>query len=272
MADISWIKLTTNMFDNEKIDFIESLPEADSILIIWIKLLTFAGKCNMSGYIMLTENIPYTDEMLAHKFRRPLNTVKLALETFRKLEMITQSENGMYITNWEKHQNEEKMSAIREYNRLKKQEERAKKKTLAICQGHVNDSQDNVKTQIIDKRNKKEDIKKEDQVINTSGACQGHVNDNLIENYTTNEDLKTAIYNFITHRKDMKKPIKTANTLNLILQELNKYVNDSEKIAVINQSIMNGWQGLFELKKSNAKGQESQSNIFTQIGREKGLW
>ena len=62
------------MFEDEKIDFIESLPESDAILVIWIKLLTLAGKCNAGGFIFLTEKIPYTTEMLAHKFRRPINT------------------------------------------------------------------------------------------------------------------------------------------------------------------------------------------------------
>ncbi|NLC26147.1 MAG: replication protein, partial [Fastidiosipila sp.] len=76
MSAVKWIKITTNMFDDEKIDFIESLPEADAILIIWIKLLTLAGKCNAGGFIYLADNIPYTEEMLTHKFKRPLNTVR----------------------------------------------------------------------------------------------------------------------------------------------------------------------------------------------------
>lgn len=116
-AEIKWIKITTTMFEDEKIDFIESLPEMDSILIIWIKLLTLAGKSNMGGYIFLTENIPYTDEMLAHKFKRPLNTVRLALETFNRLGMIESTQEGIYITNWEKHQNIEGMERVRKLNR-----------------------------------------------------------------------------------------------------------------------------------------------------------
>lgn len=131
MSEIKWIKLTTSMFEDEKVDFIESLPETDSILIIWIKLLTLAGKCNMKGHIFLTENIPYTDEMLAHKFRRPLSTVRLALETFKRLGMIEVDENSVIqICNWEKHQNIDGMERIREQNRIRKQKEREKTKFL----------------------------------------------------------------------------------------------------------------------------------------------
>lgn len=119
------------MFEDEKIDFIESLPEADSILIIWIKLLTLAGKCNVGGFIFLTEKIPFTVEMLAHRFRRPLSTVKLAVETLIKLEMITPDDNDfLKITNWEKHQNIEGMEKIREQTRKRVAKYRKNQKLL----------------------------------------------------------------------------------------------------------------------------------------------
>ena len=49
MADVKWIKIATDIFDDEKILLIESLPEADSIIVIWFKLLCLAGKQNNSG-------------------------------------------------------------------------------------------------------------------------------------------------------------------------------------------------------------------------------
>lgn len=135
MAEVKWIKLTTTMFEDEKIDFIESLPEADAILVIWIKLLTQAGKCNSNGFIFLTEQIPYTEQMLAHKFRRPINVIKLALNTFTNLGMIELDEEGyINIVNWEKHQNIEGLEKIREQTRKRVAKHREKKKEL---QGNV---------------------------------------------------------------------------------------------------------------------------------------
>ena len=133
MADVKWIKLATNMFDDEKIDFISSLPEADSILLIWIRLLTLAGKCNAGGYILLTENIPYTEDMLAHKFRKPASTVKLALETFRKLCMLETDEMGLFLPNWEKHQNIEGLEKIREQTAHRVSRYRQKQRELQEC-------------------------------------------------------------------------------------------------------------------------------------------
>ena len=62
---IQWIKITTNIFDDEKIRLIETLPDADAIVVIWFKLLAMAGKCNDSGLIYLSRDIPYNDEMLS---------------------------------------------------------------------------------------------------------------------------------------------------------------------------------------------------------------
>lgn len=113
MADVKWIKITTDMFEDEKIDFIQSLPESDAMMVIWVRLLTMAGKCNQNGFIMLTENVPYTYDMLAHKFRKPLPIIKMALQTFTQLNMIEDTENGIWLINWEKHQNIEGLDKIR---------------------------------------------------------------------------------------------------------------------------------------------------------------
>jgi len=131
--EVKWIKLTTNMFDDEKIKLIESMPDADSILIIWIKLLIQAGKTNANGYIYLNENVPYTDEMIATIFSRPLNTVRLALKTFQDFGMIEMDDTGIYIENWVEHQNIEglnKLKKKKEQNRLRQEKYRKKQKLI----------------------------------------------------------------------------------------------------------------------------------------------
>ena len=116
MSEVKWIKLVTEFFDDEKIKLIEAMPEADMVLVIWIKLLTLAGKKNMNGYIFLTKNIPYTDEMLATIFNRPVNTVRLALDVFKKFKMIDYDNEMLQISNWGKHQNTEGLARIKEQN------------------------------------------------------------------------------------------------------------------------------------------------------------
>src|SRR5699024_7429165 len=117
------------MFEDEKIRLIEQMPDADTILIIWVKLLSQAGKTNASGYIYLSENIPYTDEMLATIFNRPVSTVRLALQTFEQFGMITiNDDNFIAISNWEKHQNVDALEKIREQTRKRVARHRKRQK------------------------------------------------------------------------------------------------------------------------------------------------
>ena len=132
MAEIRWIKLRIDMFDDEKIKIIQSMPDGDAILVIWIRIIALAGKCNAGGLVLVEDEFPYTDEMLSVIFGKPLATVRLALKTFEKFLMIESTEKGLYITNFDKHQNIEGMDKIREQNRLRKQRERAKKKALGL--------------------------------------------------------------------------------------------------------------------------------------------
>ncbi|MCY8240389.1 phage replisome organizer N-terminal domain-containing protein [Bacillus haynesii] len=133
MAEVKWIKLSTQMFEDEKIKLIEQMPEADTILIIWVKLLAQAGKTNASGYIYLSQNIPYTDEMLATIFNRPLPIVRMALQTFQRFGMIEVDENRFIsIRNWEKHQNVEGMDRVRKLNAERNKKYRERKKQLQL--------------------------------------------------------------------------------------------------------------------------------------------
>ena len=132
MAEISWIRLRIDMFDDEKIKIIQSMPEGDSILVIWIRLLALAGKCNSNGLVLVEDEFPYSDEMLSIIFNKPLTVVRMALNTFEKFKMIEQTTKGIYISNFEKHQNSDGMAAIREQNRIRKQRERERKKALLL--------------------------------------------------------------------------------------------------------------------------------------------
>lgn len=135
MSDVKWIKLSTHMFEDEKIRLIECMPDADTILVIWVKLLAQAGKTNASGYIYLNENIPYTDEMLATIFNRPIATVRLALRTFRDFGMIEISDNQFInICNWEKHQNLAALEKIREQTRNRVAKHREQKLISNVTQ------------------------------------------------------------------------------------------------------------------------------------------
>lgn len=132
MADIKWIKLTTDMFDNRKIKHLRKLPEGNNIVLIWVMLLTMAGRCNSGGLIFLTENIPYTPKMLADELGFEENTVQLALKALEQFNMIVTEEGFFTIAGWEEYQNIEGMDKIREQNRIRKQKQRERTKQKLI--------------------------------------------------------------------------------------------------------------------------------------------
>ncbi len=145
MADIKWIKLKVGMFNDDRIKVIQAMPEGDALIVIWIRMLILAGISNAEGYLMISENLPYTEDMLATIFNKPLSVVRLALKTFETFGMVEACNEGIFITDFAAEQGE-KMKDIREYNRIKKAEsrERAKQKRLEMSLAGKIDSQLNV--------------------------------------------------------------------------------------------------------------------------------
>ena len=118
------------MFDNRKIKQIGSMPEGDSLLLVWVQLLCLAGNVNDGGFIYLTKEIPYTDEMLATQFNKPISTVRLALKTFEQFGMIEIINNMIFLSSWEKYQSTDRLATIREKDRERKRRKREAEKLL----------------------------------------------------------------------------------------------------------------------------------------------
>lgn len=130
MAEVKWIKITTDMFDNRKIKHIRKLPEGNNIVLIWVMLLTMAGKCNAGGFIFLTEDIPYTTKMLADELDFDESVIKVAITALERFGMIS-TENDMYMINgWEEHQNKDGLEKIREQARVRQAKYRDKQKQI----------------------------------------------------------------------------------------------------------------------------------------------
>lgn len=258
MADVKWIKITTDIFDDEKILLIESLPEADSIIVIWFKLLCLAGKMNNSGVFMMNEKIAYTDKMLATIFRRKESTVQLALQTFEQFGMVEIIDGVITIPNWGKHQNLEQLEERKKYQREYQREYREKQKLLAENDDGKNSRkhlrkhlrEHNVNTPEEEKEEDKNKKKKKEII------------------YSSVPELNDAILSFIEFRKKIRKPM-TDRAVELMINKLNKIADSPpEQIEILNQSIMNGWTGIFPLKKgaeSNGRNTERASET-TEYG------
>lgn len=176
MSEIKWIKITTDIFDDEKICLIDALPDPDAILVIWFKILTLAGKHNSNGLLMMTDKVHYTDEMLATIFRRPLNTVRMAIGVFEQFGMIEIIDGIISLPNWEKHQNVDGMEKIKEQTRNRVAKYRKKQKNLALgnVTGNVTVTHGNALDKELDK-----ELDKDIEINNNKVMISSSLSENL---------------------------------------------------------------------------------------------
>ena len=132
MSEVKWIKIVTDIFDDEKMYAIETLQDGMTIEVVWFKLLCLAGKCNENGFLTINNKFPYTDEMLAKIFRLDLGIVKRALETFQSLEMIEVVDNTYMVSNWLKYQSGDKLEDLRAKQRERQRQYRERQKALKL--------------------------------------------------------------------------------------------------------------------------------------------
>ena len=196
MAEVKWVKLTTDMFDNRKVKYLRKLPDGNNIVLIWVMLLTMAGRCNSGGMIFLTENVPYTPKMLADELDFEENTVILALQALENLDMIV-TDNGFFtIAGWEEYQNTDRLAEIREYNRLAKQKERAKKKLLT----GVNDK--SMTSQSCQDIEEEEEKDKEKEIHSINRSCENaYIEKKVEESELKGEDADV-------YRKELQEGLK----------------------------------------------------------------
>lgn len=209
MSSISWIKLRIDMWDDEKIRLIEHLPEADSILVVWLKLLTLAGLKNERGEIYVTDEMPYNDELLAAIFHRPVNVVRMALTTFQKFKMVEiAADQTIIICNWEKHQNAEGLDKIRQQNLERKQRQRQLQieRRLLSRDGHVTRHvtlRDAVTQNGVTERDQIENKKEKREEVPSAVSLEGRQSQLRISNV---DEAKRLICEKILNGKDPARP------------------------------------------------------------------
>jgi predicted phage replisome organizer len=132
MSEVKWIKISVDIFNDEKLQAIGTLPDGNMIQLVWIKLLCLAGKCNEGGLLMVTRELPYTDEMLAKRFDMEVGQVQRALDIFQRAEMIEVIENIYMVSNWAKYQSTQSLEEMKAKHRERQRNyvERKKQKLM----------------------------------------------------------------------------------------------------------------------------------------------
>ena len=129
MTNLQWLKLSTDFFDNNKIKLIESEKDGDTLIRVWIQLLTIAMKCNYQGRLSITEDKPMTVDEFSKIMGKSRKKITKCLEKFEELKMIIIEDDFYKIKNWSKYQSADKLEEIRLQNRLRQQKYRENMKS-----------------------------------------------------------------------------------------------------------------------------------------------
>jgi len=128
MVQVQWLKVYTDIFDNEKMKKLLRNRDGDTYFRVWIQLLTLAAKSNQHGAILLGENIPMSKEDLAKVMHKTLNKLEKIIQDLYKLDMIIVEKDTICIKNWDMYQSADELEKLRESNRRRQQKYRDKQK------------------------------------------------------------------------------------------------------------------------------------------------
>ena len=259
MANVKWIKIVTDIFDDEKILLIETLPEADSIIVIWFKLLCLAGKQNNSGVFMLNDRMPYNERMFATIFRRKETTIQLALKTFEEFGMIEILDGAVTIPNWGKHQTLDQIEQKNEYMRNYMRRYREKQKLLACNANSKTNSKANVSCAEEDK-NKNKNKNKEPPYPLTEFDFSNPLQEKVQEWLT-----------YKTEKKDTYKPTGFKSLMLKIQKQAAEY-GDQAVMDLIDECMAANWKGIvwdkLQQRKNDRSGNPFKEALRKELERE----
>lgn len=86
-----------DLFNDNIFLVMEGHPKADTIILIWLKLLCLADESDRDNPLMLTDDVPFNESMIASVFRKPVEIVEEALTYFESLNLIRRDKGYIYV-------------------------------------------------------------------------------------------------------------------------------------------------------------------------------
>ena len=237
-----WIKLKTDFFDQDTIDFLMGQDNgAEYVVIYQMLMLKTVQQGGYLGTKMAEVMVPYDIKKIVRDTKYfDYDTVAIALELFKKLGLVYEESNHILrLADAEQLVGSESKWA--EKKRIYRENQRT-------IQGQI---EDNVRQEIdIDKEKEIEkdteiDIKKKKKKSAKADL------DEMINSFTENEELREALKAFLDMRKSIKKPIQTEYAFKLALNKLKQLSDiDSIRIEIVNQSVEHNWRTFYTLQNS----------------------
>lgn len=144
-----WIKLKTNFFNRDEIDFLLSQKNGCEYIVLYLMLCNSAANTNGQLVTHIGEVLmPYDINKIVRDTKHfDFDTVTIALELFKKLKLIYEEDNRILrISNFDEMVGSETNSAkrVREW-RQKKQLQCNKDETVDVTTDVIQDTRDKIK-------------------------------------------------------------------------------------------------------------------------------
>lgn len=240
-----WIKLKTDFFDQDTIDFLMGQENgAEYVVIYQMLMLKTAQQGGYLGTKMAEVMIPYDIKKIVRDTKYfDYDTVTIALELFKKLGLVYEESNHIL-----KLAGAEQLVGSESKWAEKKRIYRENQRTI---QGQL---EDNVRQEIDIDKEKEIDIEIDKDIDTDKKKKKKSAKadlDGMINSFTENEELREALKAFLDMRKSIKKPIQTEYAFKLALNRLKQLSDiDSIRIEIVNQSVEHNWRTFYVLQNS----------------------
>ena len=245
-----YMRLKENFFDSNEMTILESMHDGYLYSNILLKLYLRSLKDN--GKLMFNDRIPYNPQMIATITRHQVGTVEKALNIFKDMGLIDVLDNGaIYMLDIQSYIGKSSTEA----DRIRNYRLEIEKQKFIGTQQCVTTQDIGEDVQMYNKCTPEIeiDIEKELEIKKEIKTKETYVS--IIESYTSNEELKSALEDYVEMRKKVKG--FTTRALKLNLSSLDKLAfDDYTKIEIVNQSIEKTWKGFYALKNQQNNSNE----------------
>lgn len=248
-----WLQLKEDWFEEDAIKWLEEQKKGKEYSLFYMKLMCKSIKTN--GILIRQVGkmlIPYNPEALCDLTRTDFDTVIVAMKLLEDVGLVEILEDGaIYI------QAVKNMIGMSTEGAERKALQREKNKALLELQ--TKGGQMSTKDKDITIIKDKDIIKDKKETFDTI----------LFEN-EKEEEVKECLLDFIKMRQTMKRPL-TNRALKMLINKLNNLASNKEdKVKILEQSILNCWQDIYELKNKGVNngrnkqddGQSYDGNLF----------
>lgn len=261
-----WLKLKEDFFRDLKIKKLRKIAGGDTYTIIYLKMQLLSLK--NQGILEYTKVENSFEEEIALAIDEDVENVAVTIAYLTQNGLLEEINESQFLLNGAVKcigSETEVAARVRKCRELKNQNE-AK---MLQCNTNVTNCNKNVTLDIdiekdieLDKELEKKEINKEKKLTDAQ-----EIQKIIDDNFKYNNELYEAYNEFNKMRSKSKKVSNTPYANKKIINELNKMTDDDEeKIAIINQSIINGWSGIFPVKKNNYNNNYNNSRPSTIAG------